>query len=91
MLTAMEGSDNGTALTTDFRVIAQRMKLLGFNAIRLPLSFQVTDPVSATLVLLEELQPAHLELLSCPPVPEIHCSWPEFAKTVGTSTLACEV
>ncbi|CAK0733639.1 hypothetical protein CVIRNUC_000308 [Coccomyxa viridis] len=41
MLTAMEGSDNATALTTDFKIIAQRMKLLGFNAIRLPFSFQV--------------------------------------------------
>ena len=41
MLTAMEGPDNATALTTDFKVVAQRMKLLGFNAIRLPFSFEV--------------------------------------------------
>ena len=85
MLTAMEGSDNGTTLTTDFKVIAQRMKLLGFNAIRLPFSFQVTAPVSTTLALLDKLQPAHVELLSCSPVPEIHCSWPEFGKTVDSA------
>ena len=41
MLTAMEGPENATALTTDFKVVAQRMKLLGFNAIRLPFSFKV--------------------------------------------------
>ena len=66
MLTAMEGSDNATALTTDFKIIAQRMKLLGFNAIRLPFSFQVV--VSITLVLLDEVQPAHVEHLSCSPL-----------------------
>lgn len=31
-----------TALTQDFRTVVWRLKLLGFNAVRLPLSFQVT-------------------------------------------------
>jgi aryl-phospho-beta-D-glucosidase BglC (GH1 family) len=40
--TAVDGLWEGpTALTQNFDTIAWRIKLLGFNAIRLPFSFQV--------------------------------------------------
>jgi hypothetical protein len=41
--TMMDGLWQGpTALTQDFGTVAYRIQLLGFNAIRLPFSFQVT-------------------------------------------------
>ena len=41
----MDGLWQGpSALTEDFGTIAYRMQLLGFNTVRLPMSFQVRDP-----------------------------------------------
>ena len=43
MLTGMWGHNNSgkNALSMDFKTIVLRMKLLGFNTVRLPFSFQV--------------------------------------------------
>ena len=45
--TMMDGLWQGpTALTQDFGTVAYRIQLLGFNAIRLPFSFQARPPPS---------------------------------------------
>ncbi len=46
MLTTIWGPNSGNeknSLTMDFPTIVLRMKLLGFNAVRLPFSFQVSN------------------------------------------------
>ena len=46
----MDGLWQGpTALTQDFGTVAYRIQLLGFNAIRLPFSFQVW-PLTSTFL-----------------------------------------
>ena len=45
--TMMDGLWQGpTALTQDFGTVAYRIQLLGFNAIRLPFSFQARPPLN---------------------------------------------
>ncbi len=64
--TLMDGLWQGpTALTQDFGTVAYRIQLLGFNAIRLPFSFQVSTRATPCVLMkrptLQSLHTSHSE------------------------------